>query len=229
MKSTVIFADQNESEKNKDLIPEEEGKISLSKDEYKNVIKEAYKEGLEEAMNKNNNAISEKPSEQTNAEEGKKEAQKVHAKEEEQTKQKLENIIDRHDIEIMRASSVFPFQLFPDTLIIDTTKITIIQKTLFATETIHSCSLKDLSDVNVQTALFLATLYIRYMPQSPSPGMNEPKEVSINCLKRSDAIKAKNILRGVLIASAENIDIATLSPEEVATVLEKFGKNEGVA
>lgn len=228
MKSTVIFADQNVNEQNPKYNKPEEDKIALTKEEYKNVIKEAYKEGVEEALSKAPSSQNKTP-EKDGVDAGKEEAKKVQAKEEERAKQKLENIIDRHDIEIMRASSVFPFQLFPDTLIIDTTKITIIQKTLFATETIHSCSLKDLSDVNVQTALFLATLYIRYMPQSPSPGMNEPKEVSINCLKRSDAIKAKNILRGVLIASAENIDIATLSPEEVATVLEKFGTNEGVA
>jgi hypothetical protein len=66
------------------------------------------------------------------------------------------------------------------------------------------------------------------MPQSNSPGMNEPVTVRIPNLKRNDAIKAKNILKGALVAKAEEIDIATLPPEEVAEVLHKFGESEGV-
>ena len=128
----------------------------------------------------------------------------------------------------MRAQSVFPFTLFPDTIIIDTTKISISKKQLFATEFISTIPLKDLGDVTVQTVLFLGTISIKYMPQSSSPGMNEPIDVKIANLKRADAIKVKNILKGALVAKAEEIDIARLSPEEVEEVLHKFGESDGV-
>ena len=128
----------------------------------------------------------------------------------------------------MRAKSVFPFTLFPDTLIIDTTKVTISKKQLFATEFITTIPLKDLADVTVQTVLFLGSIFLKYMPQSSSPGMNEAVEVRIPNLKRGDAIKIKNILKGALVAKAEEIDIARLSPEEVEEVLHKFGESDGV-
>ena len=66
------------------------------------------------------------------------------------------------------------------------------------------------------------------MPQANSPGMNQTVEVKVASLWRKDAIRAKNILKGVMVAKAENIDIAKLSPEEVVTVIEQFGHSEGV-
>ncbi len=242
MKSTSFFGDKNQKA-NQSAVPDflqsdtketSEPTVTLTKEEYKEVIKEAYKEGVEKALNNTEKSTSTmNPSEVKEAthqgeKEGEKEAVKVQTKDTEINKQKLENIMDRHDIELLRAKSLFPFQLFPDTITIDTTKVTIIEKTMFATEAIHSCTLKDLSDVEVQTAFFMGTVYIRYMPQSNSPGMNEPKEIKITALKREDAMKAKKILRGVLVAKAEKINIATLTPEELQAVLEKFGNSEAL-
>lgn len=242
MKSTSFFGDKNQPD-NQSSVPDflkpgtkkpPEQSVTLSKEEYKEVIKEAYKEGVQEALKKDtNNSSTMNPSEVTEAvhqgeKEGEKEAVKTQTKDTEINKQKLENIMDRHDIELLRATSLFPFQLFPDTITIDTTKITIVEKTMFATEAIHSCTLKDLSDVEVQTAFFMGTVYIRYMPQSNSPGMNEPKEIKITALSREDAMKAKKILRGVLVAKAEKINIASLTPEELKAILEKFGNSEAL-
>jgi hypothetical protein len=80
----------------------------------------------------------------------------------------------------------------------------------------------------MQTALFLGSLIIKYMPQSNTPGMNEAVELRIANLKRKDAVRAKNILKGALVAKAEEIDIAKLPPVEIVKVIEKFGANEGV-
>lgn len=190
--------------------------ITMPRDEYKKRLKIAYMEGQREITN---------TSMQELRQEGKEEAIKTHTKEKEENRQRVQSIIARNDIEIMHAYSVFPFTFFTDTLIIDTTKMSISKKQFFATEFITTIPLKDLSDVNVQTFLFLATLNILYMPQSASPGMNSPIEVKIPNLPRSDAIKAKNILKGVLVAKAEEIDIAKLPPEEVVEVLNTFGQS----
>src|SRR6266568_1273100 len=220
VKGAVIFSDENKSE-------EKTSSISLSRDEYRQIIKDAYHEGREDAR-KEHAKKEEKESDKAIKLKGKEEAVRLHAKEQEENKQRFKTITARQDIEILRAKSVFPFTLFPDTLVIDTTKVTIARKQLFATEYIATIPLKDLSDVNIQTVLFLGTLMIRYMPQSNTPGMNEPVNIRIPNLHRSDAIRAKNILKGALVAKAEEIDIAKLSPDEVVDVLEKFGSNEGV-
>jgi len=263
-KSAVIFSDEDQEKKEERNFHSPKRKsVNLSRDEYRQLIKDAYQEGIDDARNEqkhaysdalpplDNKKLSKKPkkrfSEQMEKErqrfeknsipentkdsleiEGKEDAMRKYAKEEQENLQRLKTITQRHEIEILRAKSVWPFTLFPDTLVIDTTKVTIVRKQLFATEYVATVPLKDLSDVNIQTVLFLGTLLIKYMPQSNTPGMNEPVNIRIPNLSRGDAIKAKNILKGALVAKAEEIDIAKLPPEEVVKVLEKFGGNEGI-
>lgn len=227
MRSQIIFADQDKQKEEKQQKSPSNKKMLLSKDEYRNAIKEAYKEGMREAFNESS-ASKSKGAEKQSIQEGHEEAIKSEAKNREQTRHKLENIAERHDIELLRIKGVFPFDLFPDTLIIDTTKVTIVKSQMFATENIITIPLKDLADAHVQTALFLASLTIAYMPQASSPGMLKPEEDQISCLKRADAIRAKNIMKGVMIAQSEKIDISKLSPEEVFSLVEKFGHSEGV-
>lgn len=248
MRNHTIFNDHHDEEKGvSQTKPQDTTKIQLSKDEYREVIKEAYKEGVADALSKNPQEKQIQSSIQTEVQkehhmqpnvsnssreksksEGLNEAIKTEAKTQEQTRHKLENMANRHDIEILRIKGVFPFDLFPDTLIIDTTKVTIVKSQMFATENIITIPLKDLADVHIQTALFLAGLTIAYMPQASSPGMLKPEEEQIACLKRSDAIRAKNIMKGIMVAQAEEIDIAKLSPEEVFALIEKIGHSEGI-
>ncbi|HVA96852.1 MAG TPA: hypothetical protein VND99_04305 [Candidatus Acidoferrales bacterium] len=225
IKNAVIFSEEQRKETayrtvNKNV-------LTLSRIEYRKIIEAAYREGrkderreLEKKVNKNRDkGIRQK---------GKEEAIQIHAKETEENRQRVQTITARHDIEMLHVQSVFPFTIFTDTLSIDTTKVSIAKKQLFATEYITTIPLKDLSDVNVQTFLFLATITIRYMPQSASPGMNNPIVVKIPNLTRTDALQAKNILKGVLVAKAEDIDIAKLPPEEVVEVLQKFGQSSRI-
>lgn len=224
-KSATIFADQdNENESSTQSVSKQKA-ITLSRDQYREIVKEAYKEGVKDAEKEERQEQKQSGSLNQKAKE---EAKVASTKELEENKQRFKTIVARQDIELLRAKTVFPFTLFPDTLIIDTTKVTIARKQLFATEYVVTIPLKDLSDVTMQTALFMASLTFRYMPQTNSPGMTEPVAVKIVALRRKDAFKAKNILKGALVAKAEEIDIAKLDPEDVKHVLEKFGQSEGV-
>lgn len=224
-KSATIFADQdNENESSTQSVRKQKA-ITLSRDQYREVVKEAYKEGVKDAEKEERQEQKQSGSLNQKAKE---EAKVASTKELEENKQRFETIVARQDIELLRAKTVFPFTLFPDILIIDTTKVTIARKQLFATEYVVTIPLKDLADVTMQTALFMASLTLRYMPQTTSPGMTEPVAVKIVALRRKDAFKAKNILKGALVAKAEEIDIAKLDPEDVKHMLEKFGQSEGV-
>ena len=244
VKSAVIFLDQNQDQipkekEEKNFRSKSSPKVTFSREEYRQIIKEAYHEGREEALKELNENPQERmqelslstiqKSERKKVEKkGQQEAIQQHAKEEEENLQRFKTITKRHEIEILRTKTVFPFTLFPDTLVIDTTKVTFARKQLFATEYVVTIPLKDLSDVTMQTVIFLGSLIIKYMPQSNSPGMNQSVDIRVANLKRKDAIKAKNILKGVLVAKAEEIDIAKLPPEEVVMVLEKFGESDGM-
>jgi hypothetical protein len=223
----TIFTPKVASE-NKSVHATKNDSLIISRKEYRDIIKSAYQEGLEDSLKGNKEKKPTEISMGKSEQEGKEKAIQNNATKKEENIQRLKTITERQDIELFHVKSVFPFTLFPDTIIIDTTKISIAKKQLFATEYVTTIPLKDLSDVNLQTFLFLGTITLKYMPQASSPGMNEAVEVPVPNLAREDAIKIKNILKGALVAKAEEIDIALLSPEEIAEVLHRFGESEGV-
>ena len=156
------------------------------------------------------------------------ESSKSQSKQESEAMEKVNAIIAHQELELYRAKSLFPFTFFPDTIIIDTNKVTVIKKQFFANEFITTIPLKDLSDVTVQTSFFMGSIQVEYMPQASSPGAMTAVHCQLTSLRRSDAINIQNILKGALIAKAEDIDIAKLPPDEVKAIIEKFGSSEGV-
>ncbi|MGH7204292.1 MAG: hypothetical protein ACREHC_07650 [Candidatus Levyibacteriota bacterium] len=234
--NAIIYADQEKEEEQASSLESKQSRITLSQQEYRKIVKEAYKEGVKEALEDKKNIEPfhrEVPGEaESIAKEvaygAKSEAARSEAKKKEESKHRLDELKKRQEIELLRIKSMFPFSLFPDTLIIDTTKVTLAKKQLFATEYITTIPLKDLADVTVQTALFLASISMKYLPHTEVPGMTAPIDVTSNAYKRADAIRAKNILKGAVVAKAEEVDIAKLSPQEVKEVIEKFGQSEGI-
>src|SRR5579859_1194585 len=147
VKGTTIFSDQRQ--KKKQIHIPAENAIRLSREEYRQLIKDAYQEGRSDALKEQRKKTTKNHKKSTIELKGKEEAIRVHAEEEEENRQRFETITARQDIEMLRAYSVFPFTIFTDIIIIDTTKVTISKKQLFATEYITTIPLKDLSDVNV--------------------------------------------------------------------------------
>lgn len=228
MTNQVTIFKQDEENENKSDHAIKSDLITLSREEYREIIKSAYHEGLKDSAKRTKKQKFAKSIEEKFQQEGREKAIKESAKKKAENIERIKTITDRQDIEMFHVKSVFPYTLFPDTIIIDTTKISIAKKQLFATEYVTTIPLKDLSDVNLQTFLFLGTIILKYMPQANSPGMNEAVEARISNLKRDDAIKIKNILKGALVAKAEEIDITVLSPQEIVKVLHRFGQSEGV-
>lgn len=194
------------------------------------VVKKAYKEGAKEAREQQQDDAAKLPVPKTYIDKRKEEQQagKSQGKQESEAIQRVNAIIAHQELELFRTKSLFPFTFFPDTIIIDTNKITIVKKEFFANEFITTIPLKDLSDVTVRTAFLMGSVTIEYMPQASSPGAMQSVHCTITSLKRKDAIQIQNLLKGALIAKAEDIDIAKLPPEEVKSVITKFGSSDGL-
>lgn len=214
-KDLVIFVDQEKDHKENN--ERREPNVILPHKEYLRAIEEVYNKGAEDIAGLHIEKLH-----------AKKEAQINSEREKAEVKERFQNINKRQDIELLRLQTVFPFDFFPDTIVIDTTKLTISHKQFFATEFVTTIPLKDISDVTIQTAFFMASLITKYIPQANSPVMNQAVEIKVSYLWRKDAIRVKNILKGVMVAKAENIDISKLSPKEVVTVIEEFGYSAGV-
>lgn len=119
---------------------------------------------------------------------------------------------------LFRTKTVFPFDLFPDTLTINANKIDVVNSEFFASNQTTSIPLHDIANVEVQTAPFFATIRIiniRY-PMKP---------VILNYLKKDEAIKAKNIIDGLLVAVSQGADVANIDPDKFLKQIEKAGKS----
>lgn len=136
--------------------------------------------------------------------------------------EKLEKLINQSERVLLRAFSIFPFDFFPDELVIDASKIDIIYRDLLGFYTTHTVPIEDVVDVSVEAIPFFATLKItdkRYM---------ESQEFQIRFLKLEEAIQAKRIIQGLIVAKSEGIDITNvINDQELLNKLEKLGQIKG--
>src|SRR5690348_14171043 len=119
---------------------------------------------------------------------------------EKKEKEKLQSLIDKPQKPLLVISTVFPFDFFPDTLVIETIKVHLISRHFFASEQIHSFLVKGIADVFVETGPIFATLNILLQMVT-----RENQQTQIKNLWKHDAVKARDIIQGLIIASRENI------------------------
>lgn len=194
---------------------------------YKDVVRDVYKKSVETLI-RHAKITSRFKTQAEGKEEGMKELVKEETKGEETKKNKLQELTSKNHVVLMKAKTFFPFDFFPDTLIIDMTKVNIIAKRFWATEHIININLKDVVDVSVETALFMGNLIITYVPSVEGMmGMIEPTIHRMALMKRKDALRAQRILKGILVARREGIEISKCTPEELMHVIERFGEYSG--
>lgn len=138
-----------------------------------------------------------------------------------QEKEKLENLVDISTKPILKIVSVFPFDFFPDTVCIDTTKVTIVNKEFFASQQIYTVPISSIAHVYAEIGPVFATL--RVLPQR----VFQEQIIEVKKLWRRDAVKACDIILGLVVATKQKIDVTKLSKEEDLHYLEKKLKKVG--
>lgn len=135
----------------------------------------------------------------------------------EENKADLDRIaFDSHD-ELAKFRGVWPFDFFPDEVIINRTNITIIRHYFFFVSQKIICHFDDLVNAHVNAGPFFGSLsiYSKYF----TDGQEDIKWFSRNSAERIHAI-----LQGLLIARKEGVDIKTMSKEEIIPKLYQIGK-----
>jgi len=135
--------------------------------------------------------------------------------------QKLEDLAGKADNVLLKVSTVFPFTFFVHDIIIDPYKVNIIFREFYFSEQIHSIMVKDILDVVVETSLFFAT--IKFVDQ----GYVE-NTVDVAYLKKSDALKVRKVVQGLVIAHRQAVDLSILHPDEIRNQTEELGKVKGI-
>lgn len=140
------------------------------------------------------------------------------ANEKEKAREELvQTLGESHDV-LVKATTVFPLTLFPDTITVDRTKITITHRNFFMTGESLSIAIEDVLNVTAAVGPFFGKILLATRFFDP----NKPYEV--DNFWRKDALKIKRIVQGYLIARQKDIDTSALSPKELAKTLDELGR-----
>lgn len=129
----------------------------------------------------------------------------------------LRKVIEQSHEVLASANTVFPITLFPDTVFVDRTKITIIRRDFFWSSDTMSIRIEDVLNVSATLGPLFGSLTIA------SRVMSSIDHFQINHFWRSDAVHLKHIIQGYVIAQHNKIDIAHLSRDELIKTLVEIG------
>ncbi|HVT01597.1 MAG TPA: hypothetical protein VHE53_05235 [Patescibacteria group bacterium] len=134
----------------------------------------------------------------------------------EETKKVLSTLIHTTCEPIFKTKTVFPFTLFPDEVIVDREKISIVTKVFFSSERIQSVMFNNISDLYVDTNLFFGALKIidKYFVQNV---------VTVRYLPKEDAVKIRKIIQGFIVVQKEEIDVSRVPDKELLPYIEEIG------
>lgn len=114
---------------------------------------------------------------------------------------------------------VLPTNLFPDTVVVDRTKVTITKKTFFWSAQVISIRIEDVLNVATSVGPLFGSLTVS------SRVMNSTDHFEINYFWRQDAIRLKCIIQGYMIAQQNNIQTSHLTKQELIEMLEDLGQD----
>ncbi len=129
----------------------------------------------------------------------------------------LTTLLAKASQKILVVHSVWPFDFFPNTLMIDHNKIDFIYNDFFWTKHTFSVHIKNVNCVIVGIDPLFASLTVKVT------GFEENPE-QVKFLKKSDAILARRLIMGLVAADKEQVDLSAMSIEESRKTLEQIGK-----
>lgn len=140
----------------------------------------------------------------------------VKETEEKEEIDKLEDLVRGSGEVIYEISSAFPFQLFPDKIIIDKNKVNIVRKDLFF-KRVFPIFHKDIMTVKVNRGILFATMEFEIKGYETNPG-------PVTFLWPYEATRAKQYILGLMDAKKEKVDLTKVSAEKVKKKFREIGE-----
>lgn len=137
-------------------------------------------------------------------------------------REKLQRIVQKsHQILAGAQTVILPINLFPDSVIVDRTKVTITKRTFFWSANVISIRIEDVLNVSVSTGPLFGSLTVS------SRVMNSTDHYEINYFWRKDALYLKQIIQGYVIAQHNRIETSHLKRQELVDTLLELGRDSG--
>ena len=129
----------------------------------------------------------------------------------------LENVLIKSNEILASATTVFPVTLFPDTIVLDRTKLTVIRRAFVFSEDIMSIRIEDILNVSATMGPFFGSITIA------TRVLSSDDHFTIKHLWRHDAIHLKHVIQGYVIARHNNIACDYLPLDELRQTLRELG------
>lgn len=136
-------------------------------------------------------------------------------KEKKQRKEGLKEYSEKSKKIIFQCRSIFPFDLFPDEIMVDTLNLTYIHNSFFVTADTQHIRLDDIEDASMTSAAFIGRVEISIKDKDP---------LIISSLSKRNATRLKNILLGLVRARKNDIQLEDLSSLKTLSEVVKLGE-----
>lgn len=137
----------------------------------------------------------------------------------EESRHELQKAITDAEEIMAQESTIFPFTLFPDTLTIDRTKVTITKRFFFLMAETQSFRIEDILSASSTVGPFFGGVMII------TRVMNKEQEINISPFWRADAERMKRIIHGYVIAKQRGIDTSQMDCKELSEMLDRLGED----
>ncbi len=135
--------------------------------------------------------------------------------------EKLQKAAETAQDVLIKAESVFPFVLFPDTITVSRMKVAVIRRSFFRVADVISLQIDDILNVEVDTGPLFGALNIFTRVYGSDP-------LQIKYLDRKSAIDVKRILEGYVIARKREIDTSGIEKGQLIMLLTQLGSDSAM-
>lgn len=140
----------------------------------------------------------------------------IGGKEGEKEANKFRDVVKASRRILFQTKNVFPFDIFPDKLIIDENKIDIVFGTFIFSEEVFSIPYNRLSGATSSIGLFFGSISMEIQGYEENPPM-------LKWLWRQDSIKARRLINGLVTAHRQGIDLTKLDLTQAMDLVEEIG------
>lgn len=136
-----------------------------------------------------------------------------------QTKAEIDHVVEQSNEVLASASTFFPVTLFPDSIILDRTKLTVTRRTFFYSSDVMSIRIEDILNVSATVGPLFGSLTIA------TRVLSSDDHFTIRHFTREDVIHMKHMIQGYVIARHNNIACDHLSRDELVDLLRDLGRD----
>lgn len=158
--------------------------------------------------------------EQSMEKSGREDAIKEHFRKVGTDQHRMDDMKSQSNRIIISISSMFPWDIFPSTINIEETRVTVIHRQLFSSQ-VHSVDIKNISNVFIDTDLFFAAITI-------VSSTFEENNIKIMKLRRKEANLTRRVIEGLRMFIERDIDTSKYTNEELINKLKELSTTKTV-